>query len=115
MVGGAPPSNTNTGAAAGGAGIGIMPDMPVVGAGWPVEAGAPAGGMTMGLPGTGAGIGIPGCIVRVATAVDATGFTAAWRPEFSETKVAQPRTSAIAAPAARPRLSRRDFWVATTG
>jgi hypothetical protein len=99
--------------------MGIMPwsipAMPVIGAVCPVVAGAPAGGMAIGLPGTGVGIGIPGCMVWVATAVEAAGFTEACRPEFSERNVAQPRTSAIAAPAAKPRLSRRDFCVATIG
>src|SRR5206468_9060012 len=63
------------------------------------------GGATIGTPGR-AGVGN-------ATAVPV--FTEACLPEFSERNVAQPSTSAIAAPAARPRLSRRLFCRATIG
>jgi hypothetical protein len=90
--------------------------MPAMGAAPALGAGALAGGIgiAIGLPGMGAGIGTPGCIrdaAEVATAVPVDG----WRLEFNDRKVAQPSTRATAAPAASPRLSRRDFWVATMG
>jgi hypothetical protein len=55
------------------------------------------------------------CVDRCKVVDEAAGAIGAWRLEFSDMKVARPSTSAIAAPAARPTLSRRVFWVATIG
>src|SRR5437763_2528650 len=71
--------------------------------------------MAIGLPGTAAGMGRPGRTCCVVSAVEAAGALDACRVEFSDTNVAHPSTSAIAAPAARPRLSRRERCRATTG
>ena len=68
-----------------------------------------------GWPGMVAGIGTAGLSAERSAAGAAAGVVAPWRLELSETKVAQPRTSAIAPPAARPRLSRRVLRVATIG
>src|SRR5205085_3866337 len=76
-------------------------------------AGVAAGGTTIGLPAAAAD---SGAFCWTLVGVPATaGVAGACLPEFSETKVAQPSTRAIAAPAARPTLSRRDFWPATIG
>jgi len=59
-----------------------------------------AGGTTIGRPGIAAGAGN-------AAVGAAAGLVCEWRLELKDTKVAQPSTRAIAAPAARPTLSRR--------
>src|SRR4051794_11980386 len=82
--------------------------------GWTLVAAVVAGGMTIGLPGTAAGIGSPGCVCATVAGA-AAELSDACRLELSETKVAQPSTSAIAPPAARPTLSRRVLRVATIG
>ena len=87
--------------------------MPGIAAGC-AGAGIAAGGIAIGLPAGGASIGTPARFGAWTTAVPVLA-AGAWRPEFSERKVAQPRTSATAAPAARPRLSRRLFCRATIG
>src|SRR5579864_4574737 len=77
-------------------------------------AGAPTGAAAIGLPGIGAAIGRPARVwLCVARAVP--GVIGAWRLELSEMNVAQPSTSAIAPPAASPRLSRRVLRPATIG
>src|SRR5437899_1957091 len=73
-----------------------------------------AGDIATGRPGIAAGIGRPRCVASIAGLATAAPVDEC-RLELIETKVAQPSTSATAAPAARPTLSRRDFWVATIG
>src|SRR5947209_16183498 len=72
------------------------------------------GGIAAGRPGIAAGIGRPRCVASIAGVATAAPVDEC-RLELNETKVAQPSTSATAAPAARPTLSRRDFWLATIG
>src|SRR5438270_8119885 len=81
---------------------------------WGLVAGVvAAGGIAIGLPGMAAGIGSPDWVCAVAAGTGAA--VGEWRLELSDTKVAAPSTSAMAPPAASPRLSRRVLRVATIG
>src|SRR5947209_20045353 len=78
--------------------------------------GAGGAAIGIGLPATGPGIGKPcGAWLTGESAVGRDAVVVGWRPELSDMNVAAPSTSATAAPAARPRPSRRFFCEATTG